>query len=690
LSDSSQPTSPAHVLAFAERNATLFGTTIFVSAFLLFSVEPLVAKRILPWFGGSAAVWSTCLVFYQTALLIGYLYARWLTGYFEPRAQSTIHILLLAASLIFLPIGPGERWKPGASQDPTWLILGMLTVSIGLPFIVLSATSPLLQHWLARAGGKAPYRLFALSNLASFAALLSYPFAIEPVLDARAQSVYWSVAYVIFTLLCGMTAWQSRTDPLETRTEARLDKAPHARQAYWFALAACGSMLLLSVTNHITANVAAVPLLWVLPLAIYLLTFVLAFATKKAYKRAMWLRVLALALGTFGYAIWDIRIVEIVQVGLPTSLLSLFACCMFCHGELSRLRPDARNLTEFYVVLSVGGAAGAIFVGLVAPRIFGGIYELPISLILTAALALLLTWREGAWPIRLLWIAVTASMVVILAANVKAYHENALSVRRSFYGSLRVVQSRHPGERQTRTLYHGTIEHGEQFLLPPFRLRPTTYYGPDSGIGMVLRECLKTPRRVGIVGLGVGTIAAYGQPGDTFRFYEINRQVVDIAESLFFYLRETHANVQISEGDARLSLERENAPPYDALALDAFSGDAIPVHLLTKEALSLYLKHLKPEGVLAFHVSNQYLDLAPVIRQLAEGAGYQAMLVKSQGDDDQQVLPTDWVLVTNNGAVLKNADVTMHSRPIASRAGLRPWTDDYNNLFQILRPPHWR
>jgi SAM-dependent methyltransferase len=433
-----------------------------------------------------------------------------------------------------------------------------------------------------------------------------------------------------------------------------------------------------------------VPLLWVLPLAIYLLTFVLAFATKKAYKRAMWLRVLALALGTFGYAIWDIRIVEIVQVGLPTSLLSLFACCMFCHGELSRLRPDARNLTEFYVVLSVGGAAGAIFVGLVAPRIFGGIYELPISLILTAALALLLTWREGAWPIRLLWIAVTASMVVILGANVKAYHENALSVRRSFYGSLRVVQSPHPGERQTRTLYHGTIEHGEQFLLPPFRLRPTTYYGPDSGIGMVLRECLKTPRRVGIVGLGVGTIAAYGQPGDTFRFYEINRQVVDIAESLFFYLRETHSNVQISEGDARLSLERENAPPYDALALDAFSGDAIPVHLLTKEALSLYLKHLKPEGVLAFHVSNQYLDLAPVIRQLAEGAGYQAMLVKSQGDDDQQVLPTDWVLVTNNGAVLKNADVTMHSRPIASRAGLRPWTDDYNNLFQILRPPHWR
>ncbi|MGI8958479.1 MAG: spermidine synthase [Bryobacteraceae bacterium] len=690
MSDSSKPNSPPQVAAFAERTATLFGITIFISAFLLFSVEPLVAKRILPWFGGSAAVWSTCLVFYQTALLIGYLYARCLTRYFEPRAQSTIHILLLAASLILLPIGPGERWKPGALQDPTWLILGMLTVTIGLPFIVLSATSPLLQHWLARSGYQAPYRLFALSNLASFAALLGYPFAIEPVLDAHAQSAYWSAAYVVFTLLCGMTAWQNRTSLRQTRIETSFDKSPQSQKAYWFALAACGSMLLLSVTNHITENVAAVPLLWVLPLAIYLLTFVLAFGAKGAYKRAMWLRILALALGTFGYAIWDIRIVEIVQVGLPTSLLSLFACCMFCHGELSRLRPDARNLTEFYVILSAGGAAGAIFVGLVAPRIFSGIYELPVALILTAVLASLLTWCEGAWPIRLLWIGVTASMVVVLAANVKAYHDNALSVQRSFYGSLRVVQSPHAGDRQTRTLFHGTIEHGAQFLLPPSRFRPTTYYGPDSGIGIVLRECLKSPRRVGIVGLGVGTIAAYGQAGDSFRFYEINRQVVDIAESLFFYLRETHSKAQIIEGDARLSLERENVPPYDILALDAFSGDAIPVHLLTKEALSLYLKHLKPEGVLAFHVSNQYLDLSPVVRQLAEGAGYPAVLVKSRGNEDQLVLPTDWVLVTRNGAVLKNADVTLHSGPIASRAGLRPWTDDYNNLFQILRPLRWR
>lgn len=670
-------------------NNRLFGTTIFISAFLLFSVEPLVAKRILPWFGGSAAVWSTCLVFYQVALLLGYLYARCLTRFFAPRTQSRIHIVLLVLSLILLPIGPGERWKPSPFEDPTWIILGMLTITIGLPFVVLSSTSPLLQDWLARAGHPAPYRLFALSNIASFAALLGYPFAIEPGLDTQAQRLWWSAAYLIFASLCGLTAWRNRVLPAEHPTELADSQIPPGQRAYWFALAACGSMLLLAITNHITQNVAAVPLLWVMPLAIYLLTFVLTFGPKTTYKRAMWLRLLAVGLGTLGYAIYDIHVTEIIQVSLPIALLSLFVCCMFCHGELSRLRPVTRDLTAFYVMLSLGGAGGAIFVGLIAPRIFSGIYELPVTLVFTAALALLLTWPEAKWPFRLLWIGVTGCMIVILGANVQGYGENALSVRRSFYGSLRVVQSPHAGREQTRTLFHGTIEHGAQFLWPPYRFQPTTYYGPNSGIGIVLRECFTSPRRVGIVGLGVGTIAAYGRPQDTFCFYEINRQVIDIAESLFFYLREARAQIKVIEGDARLSLERENAPPYDVLAIDAFSGDAIPVHLLTREAVALYLKHLKPEGVLAFHVSNQFLDLAPIIRQLAEEARYQALLVLGHGDENELILPTDWILVTRNTAIARNADISLHSRTIASRAG-RPWTDAYNNLIQILRTPRWR
>jgi SAM-dependent methyltransferase len=281
-------------------------------------------------------------------------------------------------------------------------------------------------------------------------------------------------------------------------------------------------------------------------------------------------------------------------------------------------------------------------------------------------------------------------MVAVCVANVQAYRDNSLSLRRSFYGSLRVVQSPHAGPEQTRTLYHGTIEHGAQFLLPPRRYRPTTYYGPESGIGIVLRECFPSPKRVGVVGLGVGTIAAYGRTGDVLRFYEINRQVIDIAQSLFFYLRETPAAVQIAEGDARLSLERDTTAPFDVLALDAFSGDAIPVHLLTEEALALYRKHLKPAGVIAFHVSNNYLDLAPVVAQLAHLAGFQSVLVHSHENDDDLTLPADWVLVTNNLAVIGNAAVKVHSEPIPVRKGLRPWTDEYNNLLQILKTPSVR
>ena len=674
----------------ARSSGILFGITIFAGAFLLFSVEPLTAKKILPWFGGSAAVWSTCLVFYQTALLLGYLYARFITN-FRARVQAIVHSALLAGSLALLPIGPSARWTPGPIQDPTRLILAMLTVGIGLPFVALSATSPLLQDWLAQSGHKSPYRFFAVSNAASLAALLAYPVFIEPALPTSRQSLWWSAIYAVFAALCIFAAWQTRRNGALNRPRELSDEAvaPTAR-AYWFSLAACGSMLLLSVTNHIDENVAAVPLLWVLPLAVYLLTFVLSFGARAIYSRGLWLRLLAFALGILGYAIYNINAVEAIQVSLPIFLVGLFVCCMFCHGELNRLRPGASALTGFYLTIAAGGAAGAIFVGLLAPQIFTGIYELPLTLVFTAILAMLLNWSAGGWSVRFLWIGVAACMVVVFGANVEAYRENSLSMRRSFYGSLRVVESPRAGPEQTRTLYHGTIEHGAQLLWPPGRFRPTTYYGPDSGIGIVLRECFSGPKRVGIVGLGVGTIAAYGQPGDTFRFYEINRQIVEIAESLFFYLRETHARVEIAEGDARLSLERETPQQFDVLALDAFSGDAIPVHLLTKEAVALYRKHLKPNGVLAFHVSNNYLDLAPVVRQLAEEFGYRSVLVRNHANDDELVLPADWVLVTNNNAVLENAAVKVHAEPIHSRPGLRLWTDDYNNLLQILKTPQFR
>ncbi|MBV9034421.1 MAG: fused MFS/spermidine synthase [Acidobacteriaceae bacterium] len=667
----------------------LFGATIFLSAFLLFSLEPLIAKRILPWFGGSAAVWSVCLVFYQTALLLGYLYATLLTRYGAPAAQTCIHIGLMCVSLIFLPIGPSGNWMEVTGEPPAWLILAMLAATIAVPFITLSATSPLLQHWLAQSGYDAPYRLFAISNLASLCALLAYPSIIEPLLDTSLQTTIWSSGYLLFVILCGFVRWRSINFSRNATPEPAAERiwVLPTRKLAWFALSACSSVLLLSVTNHLAENVAAVPLLWVLPLAIYLITFILAFGARANFNRSLWLRALAFALGILGYSVYDINAVLAVQISIPVFLTGLFICCLFCHSELNRLRPPSEDLTSFYLIIAAGGAAGAVFVGLIAPGAFSGIYELPAALVFTAALVTLLTWSEGAWPVRALWIGVTASMIAIVGANVYAYHENALDLRRSFYGSLRVVQSPRAGIEQKRTLFHGIIEHGSQFFLPPRRFRATTYYGPESGIGILLRECFSGPKRVGIVGLGTGTIAAYGKNGDTFRFYEINGQVIDIAYGLFYYLRESRAVTQVVEGDARLSLARETAPPFDVLALDAFSGDAVPVHLLTQEAVALYRQHLTPHGVLAFHVSNLFLDLPPVVKQLAESIGSQAVLVRNHNDLDNDVLPADWVLVTNNPAVLSNPSIRLHALPITSRRNTRPWTDHYNNLIEVLKAP---
>ena len=397
---------------------TVFGLPVFLSAFLLFSLEPLVAKIILPWFGGSAAVWSTCLVFYQIALLAGYLYAQLLARYLSARAQAVVHILLLLASLTLLPIGPTQHWKPGPLEDPSWLILAMLAATIGLPFIALSATTPLLQAWLARSGYQTPYRFFAVSNFASLAALLAYPLIIEPTSDVSTQRPAWSAAYVVFAALCAFTAWRSRTAPLPiARETGPIEPLTTIRKTSWFALAACGSMLLLSVTNHIDANIAAVPLLWVLPLGVYLLTFILSFGAHSIYRRAVWLRVLAFALGVLAYAIFDINFVEAIQVSIPVFLAGLFACCMFCHGELNRLRPETSHLTSFYLTIAAGGAFGAIFVGLIAPHIFSGVYELPLTLCATAVLAAALTWPGGRWPVRALWIAVSVSMAIVFRSN---------------------------------------------------------------------------------------------------------------------------------------------------------------------------------------------------------------------------------------------------------------------------------
>jgi hypothetical protein len=666
----------------------LYSFAVGISAFLLFLVEPLFAKMILPWFGGSAGVWTVCLVFFQSALLLGYLYADVCTRRLRPRRQVSLHIALLALSLLLLPLSPSSFWRPGPGENPSWRILGLLTFALGLPYVLLSTTSPLIQSWWSRRLPQSdPYRLFALSNFASLVALLSYPFFIEPRSSTYAQSLGWSAAFALFVAVCALAAWNSRSAPsvLPASEEANRGNPGWPIRVLWIALAACGSMLLLTITNHLSQNVAPVPLLWVLPLALYLLTFTLAFSRRSLYPRWIWIRLLAVTLGAIGYAIYDPRIVEAIQISVPLFCGSLFVCCMFCHGELSRLRPGAAHLTSFYLMLALGGALGAVFVGLIAPAIFSNLYEFPLTLLFTAFLALVTMWEEG-WAARALWAVAAIAMAIVVVVNVRGYEKDSLVMVRSFYGALRVTQTREIGPQQARMLYHGTIRHGAQFLLPPKREEPTTYYSRDSGAGFALRYCCDGAKRVGVVGLGVGTLAAYGKRGDSFRFYEINPQVVSIAQNVFTYLRESPAKIDIALGDARLSLEQESPQRFDVLAVDAFSGDAIPVHLLTREAMAIYLGHLKPDGILAFHTSNSYLQLAPVVKQLANSFGYPARLIENEPDEDNLISTADWVLVTRNRQFLDLPIIERGQQSIRIPAGFRPWSDDYNNLFQILKP----
>jgi hypothetical protein len=675
-------------------HALVSSTTVFLSAFLLFLLEPLFAKMILPRFGGSAAVWSTCLVFFQCALLLGYFYADAMSRRLRPAQQSYVHIGLLLAGLLFLPIAARAFSRPQEGSDPAWRILWLLTSSIGLPFVLLSATSPLVQIWSARRhADRDPYTLFALSNAASLLALLSFPFLIEPRLASHKQTILWSVLFAVFVGLCSTVAWLARRAPasqpeLEQRemiVSSAITQSTMRQRLLWMSLSACGSMLLISVTNKLLEDVAPVPLLWVLPLALYLLTFALAFSRRALYSRWWMARFLAVTLGSLGYAIYDPVYTEFVQVGVPFFCIGLFLCCFFCHGELALRRPAASQLTSFYLMVSLGGALGAIFVGLIAPHIFRALYELPLALICTAVLAIAALWADGRIA-RVFWAGVAIAMAVVLVRNVRSYEKDAIVRERSFYGALRVRQFTNWLKEPYRVLYHGKIEHGAQYVNPPASLLPTTYYGPDSGIGLALTHCCSGAKRVGAIGLGAGTLAAYGKTSDYFRFYEINPQILGIAKNYFSYLRDTPAEVDVVMGDARLSLESEAPQNFDVLAVDAFSGDAIPVHLLTREAFALYFQHLKPAGILAIHTSNTYLNVPPVVQLLAENAGYPARMISNDDNRRKLIDSSDWVLITRDKYFLETIESSVLIDPIDIPAKLRLWTDDYNNLFQILRP----
>jgi SAM-dependent methyltransferase len=673
--------------------------TIFLSAFLLFQIQPIMAKMILPWFGGSSAVWSTCMLFFQMALLLGYVYAHWLHERLVAGRQAVVHMALLAASLLALPAIPNPSWRPSGAANPSFLILGLLAVTIGLPYFLLSTTSPLLQAWYARSHkGAVPYRLFALSNLASLLALLSYPPLVEPNLATRAQALGWSAAYAAFVLLCGATAWRTRAAaaaPVEARVEEEVPVPPAGRRLLWMALAACASILFLAVTTYLTQDVAAVPFLWILPLSLYLLSFIVCFDAPRWYRRGLFLPLLAIALMTMTWLSWVERRPHVhMEVTIAIFAGALFVCSMVCHGELARLKPHPRYLTVFYVMVSVGGAVGGLFVSLVAPAVFNAYYEFPIGMGLCATLAVAVLLGEAGnrsrrRPWKQLLLAGLGAYLVFLVYvsrnNTQGYH---LLVR-NFYGTLAVYDDGAPDEEgAARKLLHGTINHGQQMLDPAYRRQPVSYFCPDTGIGRAMRARSDgVPWRIGILGLGCGTLAAYGRAGDVIRIFEINPAVLELAHTQFTYLADTPARVEVALGDGRLSVEHEPERAFDILVMDAFSGDSVPVHLITREAFQTYFRHLKPGGILAVNISNRYLDLRPVMAQAAHGFGKVALLYDySPKDDDDMCFSCSWVLLMDPATRASAPPLLLATaKELRPQPGFRMWTDDFSNLLQILK-----
>ena len=667
----------------------LFAATVFLGAFLLFMVEPIAAKQLVPVLGGSAAVWITCLVFFQTALLCAYLYAHWMVR--QPRWIVYFGLLLVGFATT-LGWCMRSLVLDGGSSHPIFAVFAVLSSTIGLPFLALGTTSPLMQVWWARLHGTAiPYRLFALSNLASLLALASYPTLIEPHLTSRAQRVAWCCGFAAFALLSGMLAWRARRAGPNLQTPEATDvddraPAPFAHKLLWVLLPMGAAMQLSAVTSYLTANVAAIPLLWVLPLGVYLLTIILAFEFPRLLPRSIVARFLIIMLASLGYALSKQEVEWPLRISIGFFLVEAFASCLFCHTEAYRLKPQrASESTMFYLLFAAGGALGSFIIGIAFPLLFRFNMDLVITCCITALLAFVVTWQDG-WSTRLLWGVGSIIMAVqIFWINTVNWRTTQVAVR-NFYGALRVKQTFGFPGATLRTLTNGNVEHGTQiFGADAQRHTPTSYYAEDSGVGLAIRFCCDNrPRKIGVIGLGAGTIAAYGKRGDRIQFYDINPAVEPIARNVFTYIRDSGAQVSIVTGDARTSLATEPPQGFDVLVVDAFSGDAIPLHLLTTQALALYRQHLAPGGIIAFHISNRHVDLEAPIWLLARSAGMKAVTISSASKDERGEFSATWMLLSDDAGFLARPEIARAARQPEQIAGLRLWTDDFSSLLPVL------
>ncbi len=696
----------------------IYIASIFLSAFLLFQVQPMIGHYILPWFGGTNSVWSAVMLFFQTVLTAGYAYAYWLIGRRSARQQWLWHRTLLLASLALLlvlgavwppPVTPSAAWKPSSVAWPVLRIFLILLVAVGLPYFALASNSPLIQAWFARLyPGRSPYWLYALSNAGSLLGLLSYPVLVEPALRLRWQGWLWAVLYVLFAALTGSAAWRAARAPQAGEASMATKDAPaHAstvtfgRQALWLGLSAVATVMLLAVTSRLTQEIAPIPFLWVLPLAVYLLSFIVAFSGERGYSRPWF--VLLLVITSIAVAALAAEPEQPILLQTSIYLIFLFAICMVAHGELYRLRPEAANLTRFYLLISIGGALGGLLVNFVAPLIFSDYWEFYAGWAAACVLLMVLTfvrqtelrhrwrfWHDALVGGLAVGVVIFAAYAIISPAKTDVWRA------RNFYGVLRVREDKAQG---LIFLAHGATVHGVQCTTADRRAVPSGYYWPESGIGLILTS---HPRyghgmRVGVLGLGVGTLAAYGQPGDVYRFYEINPRVVELASGengFFSYLSDSQqrgVQVEIVLGDARLALEEELAQGkpqgYDVLVVDVFNSDSIPVHLLTREAIALYLQHLAPDGILALHISNRYLDFRPLVWQEANQFGLEVGIVTTPASSTRpETLPSIWAFLTRDGRLFTAPALSGRvDRLEGFTTRIRPWSDDYSNVFQLLK-----
>lgn len=712
----------------------LFTVSIFLSAFLLFQIQPMIGKFILPWFGGTPAVWSTVMLFFQILLTGGYAYAYWLMG---RKRRTALHVSLIALALIILaalsfvwksPITPDPGWKPQDVASPILDIFKLLAVSVGLPYFLLASNSPLMQAWFSRAFPERSYaKLYSLSNAGSLLGLLAYPVLVEPNLSLRNQGWMWSVGFAFFGLFAGWIAIQngraavlSKPKPDSASTSPRPSLA---LMSLWIALSATASLFLLSVTNQISQEVAVIPFLWILPLALYLLSFILTFSGERGYNRKIHTILFIVSTILTLFVLLNSTRLHVYWQILAYCLL-LFSACMLSHGELYLLRPEADHLTTFYLMVSIGGALGGLFVSLIAPMIFNGYWEFFVGLAMAIAILLSLqggqrltkqspTSNEGiALPsLRLRYAPLSAmarndisnrarfvffvfGLVTVMLVLMGTFFSGSLYSKRNFYGVIRVREDLvGTPPRPAYLMAHGITVHGLQFIGADRDL-PTTYYVKDGGAGLAI---LNHPRygqglKVGMLGVGTGTLAIYGQPGDVYRLYEINPVVTDLAEGrggYFSFVKDSQADVTMALGDARISLERELAETgsqnFDVLVLDTFSSDSIPVHLVTKEAFALYLEHLALDGVIAAHITNLHLDLQPVFWQLAKHYGLSMVRIEYEGDSNGGYA-SHWILLARDPALLDVTAIQEHAVDLKGYStSLKLWTDDYSNLFQILK-----